>query len=527
MINLVAATGAGRTPSPSDHTLAGICGQCGAETRPLFGRQMCARCGVLEYAPTPTLARFHADTTSFYRGVMGPFRSGKSTACVMEILTRACMQAPYRGVRRSRWLVIRNTYPELRSTTIPTWTAWVSEQVCPITYSPLITGRMTGVPASFDGQPDGTTVDLEVYFLALDRPRDIGKLLGTEFTGAWVNEARELPKANIDALSRVGSYPYLRDGGASWSGVIMDTNPPDNDHWWYTLAEQECPDGWAFYRQPGGLRRNAKGKYVPNPEAENIAHLTGGYNYYLRQVPGKDAQWINVYVMGEYGAVYDGRPVYEHVYLDSVHASQIPLPIYRGLPLYLGWDFGLTPACVIAQLTSRGRLNVLREYCCERGGIRQFARDTVLPALANEFAGMQVISTGDPAGANKSELDKELSCIGELMAMGIPTLPAATNDFVVRREAVLRFLTASPDGGPGLLLDPSCQVLRRGFQGAYQFDRVQVGGDERYRDQPRKNQYSHPHDALQYLCMRAGAPVRGEQRGRSAPAPRNTMRALT
>ena len=38
--------------------------------------------------------------------------------------------------------------------------------------------------------------------------------------------ARELPKAVIDGLThRVGRYPTKNDGGPTWHGVILDTNP--------------------------------------------------------------------------------------------------------------------------------------------------------------------------------------------------------------------------------------------------------------------------------------------------------------
>ena len=56
-----------------------------------------------------------------------------------------------------------------------------------------------------------------------------------ELTGVWINEAREIPKSIIDACTmRVGRYPSMREGGASWSGVIADTNAPEEDHWWAT-----------------------------------------------------------------------------------------------------------------------------------------------------------------------------------------------------------------------------------------------------------------------------------------------------
>src|SRR5690606_19111708 len=80
----------------------------------------------------------------------------------------------------------------------------------------------------------------EVWFVALDRPDDVRKLLSMELSDAWVNEAREIPKAIIDALTgRVGRFPSMKDGGPDNVQVIMDTNSMDSDHWWYVLAEND------------------------------------------------------------------------------------------------------------------------------------------------------------------------------------------------------------------------------------------------------------------------------------------------
>ncbi len=66
------------------------------------------------YDANPTLRRFHRGK-AFYRGVMGPVGSGKSTAMCMEIMRRAREQrrSPD-GTRRTRFAVIRNTYRELK-----------------------------------------------------------------------------------------------------------------------------------------------------------------------------------------------------------------------------------------------------------------------------------------------------------------------------------------------------------------------------------------------------------------------------
>jgi hypothetical protein len=73
---------------------------------------------------------------------------------------------------------------------------------------------------------------------------------------------------------------------------------------------------------------------------------------------------------------------------------------------------------------------------------------------------------------------------------------------VGRREAVAKYLTRLVDGAPALLVDPSCDMIRRGFNGRYQFRRLQVVGKEfQYKDVPDKNEYSHLHDALQYAAL--------------------------
>ena len=84
---------------------------------------------------------------------------------------------------------------------------------------------------------------------------------------------------------------------------------------------------------------------------------------------------------------------------------------------------------------------------------------------------------------------------------GIPCMPAITNNFQARREAVAGYLTKLIDGQPALIVSPEAKAIRKGFNGGYCFKRVQVSGDEKYRDMPDKNSYSHPHDALQYAAL--------------------------
>ena len=132
----------------------------------------------LKYKPDgDTLKTFMKDD-SFFRGLRGPVGSGKSVACCIEIFRRALLQKPNEdGKRRSRWAVIRNTNPQLRTTTIKTWLDWFPE-------SDWGNFRWS-VP--FTHHIKKGDLDVEVIFLALDRPEDVKKLLSLELTGIWVN----------------------------------------------------------------------------------------------------------------------------------------------------------------------------------------------------------------------------------------------------------------------------------------------------------------------------------------------------
>ncbi|HYN54389.1 MAG TPA: hypothetical protein VES38_06765 [Methylotenera sp.] len=470
---------------------------------------------VISYIAEATAKLFHR-SEAFVRGLRGPIGTGKSVTCCMEIMRRAAEQEPFEGVRRSRWAAIRNSYPELKSTTIKTWQDWVPDSVAPMSWDAPITSYYTAK------LPDGTHIECEVLFISLDRPADVKKLKSLDLTGAWLNEASELPKAVLDmATGRVGRYPSKAKGGASWSGIIMDTNSPDDDHWWYEIAEVKLPDGYEFFAQPGALLKINDSQYVPNPLAENVKNHILGYEYWLRQIPGKDAQWIKVFVLGEYGSVHDGKPVYQE-YNDGLHVKDIQ-PII-GRELIIGLDFGLTPAAVITQTDARGRLLILDELCGEDMGVSAFLEDILVPQLMEVYPDWWekkddlIKCIGDPAGSQRAQ-SNESSCFDEVRAVKLKIRAAKSNAWLPRRGAVAWFLSKLSAGQPMCLIDPCCKVLRKGFNGGYKYRRIQVIGEERFTEEAMKNSYSHPHDALQYAAMETG----GLQFGKNNHKPSNKI----
>ena len=435
------------------------------------------------YRPSKTCKEFHK-SDAFVRLIIGPIGSGKSVASCWEIFRKAIKQEPFRGVRRSRWVIVRNTYRELIDTTINTYNDWFSD----IGYWRKMDMKHV---VEMDLE-DGTRAEYEVLFRALDKPDDIKKLLSLELTGGFLNEAREIPKQVLDMLvGRVGRYPSKMQGGASWWGVILDTNPPDSDHWIVTLFEENLPEDYAVFHQPSGLAK----------DAENVHNLPN--RYYERMSLGKDPEWIKVYVHGQYGFVTDGIPVMPEFH-QHVHVAKERLEFdsrYSDNTLYIGVDFGRTPAAAFGQEIG-GQMQVIDELVTFGIGATAFSK-LLKERIKGHYPGANIIATGDPAGDNPGEQIDE-TCIEILQNAGIPIDAAYTNNFTIRRESVSIPLTSlNMQGEPNLIVSPNCTNLIKGMNGGYKYKRMQVSG-EKYMNKPDKNKYSHICEAVQYMMLGAG-----------------------
>ncbi len=438
---------------------------------------------IISYIPAgETIKRFH-ESSAFVRAIRGPVGSAKSTCCALELLRRAQMQQPSPdGIRRTRFAIIRNSYPELKSTTWKTWSTW-----CPAVYG------KTNFDSPITHHVKTADLDMEILFLALDRIEDSRKLLSLELTGAWINEAREVPKGILDALTgRVGRYPSRMQGGCTWSGILLDTNPPDTQSWWYKCAEEETPEGWEFFSQPPGT----------SEFAENIQNLPAGY--YKRISAGKDDDWIKVYVNGEYGFLVEGKPVFPQ-FRDSLHTSPTNLTPDPHFGLMIGADFGLTPAAVIAQKLPDGRWQIIDELNTDNTGIKRFA-ELLSTYMATNYPDHTVVGCwADPSGSYGADSEDE-TAIGIMNAVTKwKWRPApGENTLHERLECVRNVLNRLVDGQPGFLLSPKCAMLRKGMANGYHYKLASSGNGAVQHETPNKNEYSHGNDALQYLLLGGG-----------------------
>jgi hypothetical protein len=317
---------------------------------------------------------------------------------------------------------------------------------------------------------------------------------------------------------RVGRFPSMKDGGPSWTGVIADTNAPEEDHWWPIMSgevpipdhiprEQAKmlvkPDNWQFFTQPAGMKevRNEDGEiqdYAPNDDAENRRHMME--SYYPNLIRGKTKSWIDVYVMNRLGTIQDGKPIYP-MFAPDVHIAKEEIAVAANAPLYVGLDFGLTPAATLGQKV-RGRWLVQSEIVAFDMGIVRFA-EVLREEIATRFSQCSdVYIYGDPAGDFRAQTD-ESTPFHILRGAGLRAYPAPSNSVDLRLESVCSQLGKMIEGKPAFLIDRRCQQLIKGFEGGYQYKRMEVSG-ERYADKPDKNMYSHIHDALQYMMLGAG-----------------------
>ena len=203
-----------------------------------------------------------------------------------------------------------------------------------------------------------------------------------------------------------------------------------------------------------------------------------------------------------------------------------------------GWDVGVTlnPAFVLGFISQMpgepSQLRILMEVLAPGMAMSEFA-PLVAQKLDKAWASWRlkefdIIHTADPAGASRQGVTGK-TAFDEARKHGF-LLRRSQNALQPRISCVTRFLMgwAIDDEAPLLVVNRQlCPVVCEAFTGgyAYRIDKKLTGNAHRVRE-PRKDGYSHPMDAVQYLCLEAekwidgnanSRPVDRLSRQRSAP----------
>ena len=201
---------------------------------------------------------------------------------------------------------------------------------------------------------------------------------------------------------------------------------------------------------------------------------------------------------------FEGLAVYPN-FREDIHCPVHKPEAQLGLPLLIGVDFGLTPAVVIGQLQGNS-LKILAEMTAQNESIKTFF-PKVISFLRLHFRewnlSTQVHFFIDPAGFNRNEND-ERTCALEMQEIlpGIQLEPGPIS-WEKRKESVEHYLIYVDKNGAGIEINrEACPTLIAGFKGGYRYS-DNASDIEPNRVRPLKDAYSHPHDALQYLCSGA------------------------
>lgn len=445
--------------------------------------------------------------------MQGPIGSGKSLGCCMLIYMKALEQPRQAdGKRRCRAHVFRDTYSKLEETTIKTWLDWFPVEEFGRFYwsKPFLHEIRVG------------DIELDVVFMALEDERSAAYFRSLETTMCWFNEVQYMERILFDeAVSRVGRYPRVVDGGAVNPQVIADMNAPDETHWvpimrgdmpmpeWFTEDQRRShvkPEHWKFFVQPPGLleERGADGEtisYKENPKAENLKYLPkpGGRNYYLNAIDGKTKSWIDANVLNRVSPRRDGKPVLPD-FNRALHVAKKKLEPVPGVDLIIGCDFARRPCAIIMQCL-RGVWYVIDELIARDMGASKFA-PMLRNLLAQRYPGFKFKIWGDPSGDFPGQNDDQTP-FQIFRAHRLQVMPAPSILLTVRLQAAEAVLTRLSEGKPALLVSPTCNTLIAALDGGYHFRRLKTSGD-RYMETPEKDAASDPADAWMYALLGGG-----------------------
>lgn len=466
------------------------------------------------YKPSPTGLALH-NCNKFLKMIVGPYGSGKSCACAVDVLINACAQAPAKdGVRYSRVGVIRSSYPELQSTTRRSLMEVLPDACGTITGSGSPMRGLYNIPLQ-----DGTRVQLELELRSLATEDDIEKIKSCNWTFAWINEATGCAPAVYTAVTaRVGRFPALDLGGVTWGGVIMDFNRPAPQTWLDDFIKNPQKN-WAVFSQPPAAfkKEDDAGNtiYEINPDAENLHNLGAaeeddppgftakdrGMRYYRYQIEslvrtGRTDVVDNQYCMLDVPIV-DGKPVFSN-FDKGRHVAKLeiaPLPLRN---IIIGCDTsGLHPAAAILQ-EQQGRWCILDELFADNEGFEVFLYGMLVPLLRQKYANNPVIAAIDPS--NQRDSWHGVTPKERFAEVGIVATTEISNSPRARIACVEHMLNLYSGG---LLVSPTCTLIIQGFVSDYRYRRLRAAGTMGavYTPQPEKGTASHLMDSVQYACL--------------------------
>lgn len=485
--------------------------------------------------PGPVAEAFYWDDSDVV-GIVGPVGSGKTTTLLKSRLRRAVMMPRStidrdeqgRGWRRYKLLVIRATYRQLWSTTIPSYL-----ENYPKAMGEWSGGRGDPVTHVIQFEDEHGPIEFRVEFMAFGDDI-IASMRGVQTTDIWLSETDTNPvEVLTTGIGRIDRWPGLRHFAGyplnmqGYGQIVCDFNAPDEDNWTYGVFYNEAERQKIVDVMNGAMQAAALEKGLPISDArvaaikfyqqpgfgevgcENLQNLSPGY--YPRQIAAMKlagrGDMIDRLVYNKITYLRAGAPVFAREFNRRIHVSDVPLQAEAGSELLIGLDQGFKGAAVIAQFVAPFQWRILAElhYPQERLFGAEFGR-RLRDLLDERFPNARVGGGwGDMAGESGAAQAEENAtwntAVAKATQITIRPQRIGANRLAPRLEAVRAALEFIHAGQPGILIDPSCKFLIRGFEARYVWvDEIDASGDKRKVPDKHLTE-ANVMDALQYLLL--------------------------
>lgn len=290
-------------------------------------------------------------------------------------------------------LMVRDTWENLRETTQKEFFYWFPEDVA---------GRYIKSEKLFEWLPH-TGLTGTVSFLGMDDEKDAGKLQSKFFGICAMDEPSPAAgTGGIDAMIFTTALGRLRQPGMQWYAMKLAQNNPDETHWTYQkFVDPGTP--------PDAETLGFTNFQTTTPE--NLKHLPPGYYTQMTKDLASRPDLQRRFVKGTFGFQQLGKPVCP-LWDDAVHLVD-QLEVIPGCEMWMSWDGGLTPVCIIGLVAPSGVLMITDALHETDGGIYQLIDDQVYPLLETRYAGYRGRwqHTGDPALVSRDASDSRQSPI--------------------------------------------------------------------------------------------------------------------
>lgn len=388
----------------------------------------------------------------------------------------------------ANWLVIRDTFENIKRTTLKEFLTWFPDKV----FGTYLAGDKCYIWDTAKTGLSGT-----VYFMGAEDDADASKIASMPLAGVAIDE----PSGAAGESSGVSEFIFdtaigqLRQPGMKWYAIKLAQNNPDEGHWTYRrFVKPGTPPDPSIKLLP---MQESGYKAWQTREPENLANLPPGYYATLTKNWAHRPDLVRRFVTGQYGYQQVGRPVTPG-WSDYLHLAEGLKPV-RGVPLCLLWDGGLTPTCVISQIAPSGHWNILHSFVGEDIGMFQLVEDTVKPVLTSQYEGYILQHDGDPNLATPDQGDSKNSAARVITKqLGGRFRPGPQG--VDERVEPLRGVLSRTINGRGVVqVDKNnASHVYYALRGGWHYRKPRGGADGSIK----KDKHSHPGDCMGYGAAR-------------------------